>query len=84
MSSSFQDPAAVSEYSRPVLIGVGVVLIVLPVFVVALRFYVRRRTRTGLGPDDYMILFALVCLPFFSSPSSNLLALGLVYSQRHC
>ena len=60
MISSVQDDSAVSEYNSRILIGAGVTLTVLPILIVALRFYVRRTTHTKIGPDDWMILFALV------------------------
>ena len=52
-----------SEYPKPVLVGVGLFLTILPIFIVALRFFARRRTPAGIGSDDWVILFALVSNP---------------------
>ena len=41
-------------------IPVGAVVIVLAIFFVALRFYVRILTKAGLKWDDWLILFAVV------------------------
>ena len=52
-----------SEYPKPVLIGVTLFLTILPIVIVALRFYARHRTPAGIGSDDWVILFALVSIP---------------------
>ncbi|KAG8526327.1 uncharacterized protein KY384_000320 [Bacidia gigantensis] len=49
-----------SQYQKPVLVGVGLVLTILPIIVVALRFWIRRRSPAGFGLDDWCILVALV------------------------
>ena len=49
-----------SEYSKPVLVGVGVALTILPFIVVGLRFYARRVARVAIGVDDWCIVVALV------------------------
>ena len=48
------------QYSKPKIVGVGITFTILPVFVVALRFYARHITRVAFGFDDWSILFALV------------------------
>ena len=50
-----------SEYPPPVLVGVGITFMVLPVIVVCLRFFARRFTRVAIGIDDWSIIVALVC-----------------------
>lgn len=60
MASHVQDTNAVSEYDFQVLVGVGITLTVLPIITVGMRFFVRFRTRTDFGPDDWMILAAMV------------------------
>jgi hypothetical protein len=60
MAPSHQDRSAVSQYNSKVLVGAGSMLTVIPVFVVGLRFYARRKIRTHYGIDDWMILLALV------------------------
>ena len=52
-----------SEYPKSVLIGVSLFLTILPIVIVALRFYARHRTPAGIGSDDWVILFALVSIP---------------------
>ncbi|KAL8725041.1 MAG: hypothetical protein Q9181_006563 [Wetmoreana brouardii] len=49
-----------SQYPKPVLLGVGVTFTILPIFVVGLRFYARRTSRTIIGLDDWCIVFALL------------------------
>lgn len=43
-----------------VVIGTGLTFTVLAVLAVALRFYARTRTKTGLGWDDWTMLLAVV------------------------
>jgi hypothetical protein len=49
-----------SQYSKPVLVGVGVTFTILPIIVVGLRFHARRFTRAAVGIDDWCIVVALV------------------------
>lgn len=49
-----------SQYKKPVLVGVGITLTILPMIVVGLRFRARQFTRAAVGMDDWSILFALV------------------------
>ena len=62
MASSYQDSSAVSPYNKPALLGAGTTLTILPIVVVALRFFARQRSQVFLGVDDWLILFALVSL----------------------
>ena len=52
-----------SEYPKPVLVRVSLFLAILPIVLIALQFYARRRTPAGIGSDDWVILFALVGSP---------------------
>lgn len=46
--------------SEDVTMAVSALVIVLAVISVALRFYIRIFTRTGLGADDWLILSAVI------------------------
>ena len=48
----------------PVIVGVTWALTSLSLFVVGLRFYVRRRVLHGLSSDDWLMLLAVVSLDF--------------------
>ena len=49
-----------SQYGKPVLVGNCITFTILPIIVVGLRFYVRRRSRVPIGIDDWFIVLALV------------------------
>ena len=68
-----------AQYSKPVLVGVGVTFTILPIIVVGLRFYARRVSRTAVGIDDWCTVFALV-----STQAGSLITLtGSKNSCRH-
>ena len=46
--------------NEDVTLGVSALVVVLAVISVSLRIYTRVFTRTGLGPDDWLILAAVV------------------------
>lgn len=48
------------------MIIINVIFVVLATIAVALRFIARRMKRTSFFLEDYLILLALVCLPFHS------------------
>lgn len=49
-----------AQYGKPVLVGNGVTFTILPILVVGLRLYARRRSRVPVGIDDWFIVVALV------------------------
>lgn len=53
-------------YGKPVLVSTGIIFSILPTIVVALRFFARRVGGTNLGPDDWIMIPALVSF-FFSA-----------------
>lgn len=52
--------AARSDNSEDATLAVSAVVIVLAVISVALRFYTRKVTQSGLGADDWLIMAAVV------------------------
>ena len=57
------DPAWVAEDNRPNLFAITGTFISLAILVVILRIYVRIRIIKTLGPDDYVMILALVWIP---------------------
>lgn len=55
------------------LVGVSIALSVLQIVFVAARFYTRFVQRVRCGVDDYVILFALVCMLPIVSPLNILI-----------
>ncbi|KAL1988300.1 hypothetical protein VTN96DRAFT_275 [Rasamsonia emersonii] len=50
-------------YGKPVLVSTGIIFSILPTIVVALRFFARRVGGTNLGPDDWIMIPALlICI----------------------
>jgi len=71
MASSKQNPLFLPyAYFRSVL-SLGIVMPILCIVLVAIRFYVRRYQKGGLGPDDWL---ALATLPFIIGMGACLIA----------
>ena len=55
------DPAWIAEDNRPNLFAITGIFLILSILAVILRIYVRISIIKKLGPDDYVMVAALVC-----------------------